>query len=41
VPKLVEQTRAAGTWPYWEWVMGTVGGFIAADANYVAGALVS
>lgn len=41
VPSLVEKTRAAGTWPYWEWVTATVGGFVAADANYVAGVLAS
>ena len=39
VPKLVENTRGAGTWPYWEWVTATVGRFIAADANYIAGVL--
>lgn len=39
VPKLVEKTSSAGTWPYWEWVTATAGGFVAADANYVAGAL--
>jgi DMSO reductase family type II enzyme chaperone len=39
VPALVEKTRTSGTWPYWEWVASTVGGFVAADARYVAGVL--
>lgn len=41
VPKLVERTRSADTWPYWQWVAETVGGFVAADSNYVAGVLAS
>ena len=39
VPKLAEKTRTAGTWPYWEWVAGTVDAFVAADAKYVASAV--
>ena len=41
VPKFAEKTRAAGTWPYWEWVAGTVDAFIAADAKYIASAAVA
>ncbi len=41
VPKFAEKTRNAGTWPYWEWVAGTVGKYVTADANYVAGVLAS
>jgi len=39
VPSLVEKTREAKAWPYWQWVVDTVAGFAAADARYVAGAL--
>lgn len=41
VPRLVDKTSAAGTWPYWEWVANTVRGFAAADSTYVAGVLAS
>lgn len=36
LPTLVQKTGAAGTWPYWQWVANTVGGFVAADAAHVA-----
>lgn len=35
----VERTRAAGTWPFWEWTAGVVAGFVEADSKYVEGAL--
>lgn len=40
LPKLVENTRGANPWPYWQWVVDTVAGFAAADAKYVSGVLV-
>lgn len=41
LPKLADRTSAAGTWPFWEWVAGTVQGFAAADSAYMAGVLAS
>ena len=40
LPKLVEKTRDAGTWPYWDWVATTVAAFVAADAACSAAAVV-
>ncbi|MBA4180219.1 MAG: hypothetical protein C0506_06470 [Anaerolinea sp.] len=39
LPKLLEKTREAATWPYFEWVAGTAAAFVAADAEYAASAV--
>jgi len=40
LPKLAERTHGANTWPYWQWVVDTIGRFAAADEQYVSGILV-
>lgn len=37
LPSLVEKTHAAGTWDYWEWVVDTIAGFVAADTRHISG----
>lgn len=39
VPSLVEKTQSARTWPFWQWAVGTIAGFVAADAKHIAGVL--
>jgi DMSO reductase family type II enzyme chaperone len=41
LPTLADRTRAAGTWPYWEWVTTTVASFAVADAKHTSAALVA
>ena len=40
LPAAVEKTRAAGTWPYWQWVIETIAGFADADARHLSGVAV-